>query len=264
MADTAALGAAAARHGGSNPFSRTISPSKGHIQVTVVRVFRVPSALPHARLYLDDLEDISQLLSEAFPPGRTAEGANPRITYEIGDKIMDSVEDLRKECTSASSFTLRVGSRWVYADLHFYRFLNPNLHFSGFEDDVKRSLHAKIKDIFDARSSKLRNVMDGISIGTLSAVSMIVLIVSLTLPIFKGRAREFVPVGADVALAAQVIFMLMILVKALPSRVIFRYSHEQRTLSAEAKQYYWRGVFTGVIGLAAAVIAGFLLYKMTK
>ena len=57
----------------------------------------VPTVLPSARLYLDDIEEIVRILTEAADqvPVERAKGAL-QITFEVGDRFCDDPHELCK------------------------------------------------------------------------------------------------------------------------------------------------------------------------
>ncbi len=73
----------------------------------------VPTRLPAARLYLDDIEDIVRILSEA-DQSREAKSngfdkdAPIKVQFQIGNQMCDEVQDLPKIAKNSPSFELQV------------------------------------------------------------------------------------------------------------------------------------------------------------
>jgi hypothetical protein len=61
----------------------------------------VRTKLTQARLYLEDVEEITQLLQENLPPD--AAGHPPKIKYQLTAETADSIDDLKEKGTVAKS-----------------------------------------------------------------------------------------------------------------------------------------------------------------
>jgi len=79
--------------------------------MTVTTVRKIPSELPHAHLYLEDVEEICKILLDAFSRPSTSQ---PTILFSIGDDLqMDSIDDLERRGGPAKDFSIEVGgARW--------------------------------------------------------------------------------------------------------------------------------------------------------
>ena len=82
--------------------------------MTVTTVRKIPSGLPHAHLYLEDVEEICKILLDAFSRPSTSQ---PTILFSLGEDLqMDSIDDLerrgeaRKILVSKLSATRMTGS----------------------------------------------------------------------------------------------------------------------------------------------------------
>lgn len=101
-------------------------------------VQEVPRDLPHARLYLDDIETVTRILTEEVSQVATAQGrdrqtdtptdegvlADPevRVLYRIGQEEMDSIDDLLTQGGSVADFEVRISGAgtWLPCSLRFH------------------------------------------------------------------------------------------------------------------------------------------------
>ncbi len=90
--------------------------------MTVTTVRKIPSELPHAHLYLEDVEEICKILLDAFSRPSTSQ---PTILFSIGDDLqMDSIDDLERRGGSAKDFGIEVVG-YSYDRIRFQSFMNP-------------------------------------------------------------------------------------------------------------------------------------------
>ena len=62
--------------------------------MSIRTIHELPSELPHAHLYLDDIEKISKILLKAYAPCFREREKEAKIVYTVGDPRMDSIGDL--------------------------------------------------------------------------------------------------------------------------------------------------------------------------
>jgi len=75
---------------------------------------KIPDTLPHAHLYLEDVQEITNILLEATAPVITRFREETKVVYRAGDWEMDSIDDLRTLGGSATDFQISVGSRSLF------------------------------------------------------------------------------------------------------------------------------------------------------
>jgi hypothetical protein len=125
------------------------------VQLAVMRrhTQRVPTDLPHARLYLDDIEEVTRILSEEVSqavihaPERAIDvltkenlttAPATKVLYQIGKEEMDSIDDLLNQGGSVSDLEVSVsntGSHWPHCEIRFHWASTPSLNLSGFGDN---------------------------------------------------------------------------------------------------------------------------------
>src|SRR6266404_4036398 len=137
-------------------------------------LFNLCNALPHARLYLDDIDEISKLLLEEYTSALTALNAKyqakyqlpanrnvvsdeaVKIVYRVGDSQMDSIDDLQEHGGYATNFSLIVLDSTSHAELDLHSFhVNPKLRLGYPLEEEQWSVYARVKAIFDRRQLKL-------------------------------------------------------------------------------------------------------------
>jgi hypothetical protein len=120
-----------------------------------IRTIReIPSKLPHAHLYLDDIEEVSTILLAAAPASADQK-EQPRIIYTIGDTELDSIADLQTR--GGNTTNLRIG-RWGFG-LTFRFYAQPEVELYGLGTDQAWATYGKIKSIFDRRQLRIKNAI---------------------------------------------------------------------------------------------------------
>ena len=127
--------------------------------MTVTTVRKIPSELPHAHLYLEDVEEICKILLDAFSRPSTSQ---PTILFSIGDDLqMDSIDDLERRGGSAKDFGIEVVG-YSYDRIRFQSFMNPEADFYSLSDSGRWAMHNKLKAVFDARRFVIKNAINAI------------------------------------------------------------------------------------------------------
>ena len=120
-----------------------------------------PETLPHAHLYLEDVEEIANILLEATAPVLTRFREEAKVVYRAGDSQMDSIDDLRTQGGSATDFQISVGSRSLYNSVQLRRYLEPQIRLYSLGQQECSAVHAKLKAIFDHRRLTIKNAIFG-------------------------------------------------------------------------------------------------------
>jgi len=217
---------------------------------------RLPDDLPHARLYLDDIEQISKILRRSFVDAIEAE-ANQKgassdrkpeiaIVYRIDDSEMDSLEDLTAYSHSTTNFRLTVtcdDARYTEFSIRSF-WAQPELNFSyPIVGDARWSVHAKVKSILEYRQLRFKN---GILSWPTWLRTSLYLVLPLTGP-FLLFVRQF-PLRIGLGLIWVVFGSICLYVAFWPSRVLFVRSHERSKLSATAREGYIKAVALMIVG----------------
>jgi len=155
--------------------SRTSVPHDSH----VVRIFRpsssttpsmvirkihtgrdkIPDTLPHAHLYLEDVQEITNILLEATAAVLTKFHEKAKIVYRVGDLQTDSIDDLRTLGGSATDFQVSVGSRSLFNSVQLRGHLEPQIRLYSMGQQECRDVHAKLEPIFDQRQLTIKNAI---------------------------------------------------------------------------------------------------------
>jgi hypothetical protein len=222
--------------------------------MAITKIRNVPRELPHADLYLDDVEEICKILIEVYKKNlRSGEPAEPKVIFSTADRRMESIEDLMELGGSATTFNITVGD-WTSSKIHFYSRLNPTLEAYSLSTDELWSIYSQIKNIFDNRQYRLKNVI--LSLPSWAGWSLWILMV--VTPWVLTALLRFVGVKVVASLLAAYIIVglpAVSLVLFRKSRVTFVRSHERSKLIAEAKKGYVRTI---VLLVGGAVIGGLI------
>jgi hypothetical protein len=120
---------------------------------------KIPDTLPHAHLYLEDVEEIANILLEATAAVLTRFREEAKVVYRAGDLQMDSIDDLRTLGGSATDFQVSVGSRSLYNSVQLRSHLEPQLRLYSLGQQERWAVHAKLEAIFDYRRLTIKNAI---------------------------------------------------------------------------------------------------------
>ncbi len=218
----------------------------------------VPRALPRARLYLDDIEQIVHVLTAAerkasYPGTEALEPPTP--TFQVGNQSTTEIEDLRKIAKRTSNFTLKLerpgpellfqidgrGAQWWSSGLA--------------RADAWETFH-KLEAIIRPKASRLETERGAIALGTLIPA----------MAAFAFLATRLSPKHADTAAAiallavygAGILFGDRLLAG---SSVILRYSYDEATRREERNSKILIALLGAALGLVSGVILTILKGK---
>jgi len=120
---------------------------------------KIPDTLPHAHLYLEDVQEITNILLEATAAVLTKFREEAKVVYRAGDLQMDSIDDLRALGGSATDFQVSVGSRSLYNSVQLRRHLEPQIRLYSMGQQECLTVHAKLEAIFDHRRLTIKNAI---------------------------------------------------------------------------------------------------------
>lgn len=236
------------------------------------RIEEVPRELPHAHIFLDDIEEISRILQEAVAgaevglgrftgPDSSGQQAPPSTRYEFGGTMTDTLEDLRSLGGSTTEFELQVGESFG-CGLRFYHMLNPTLELHILKSDEAWAVYGRVRSIFDHRRLRLKNAILDMP-AFLKVILASVLFVLLP-PAFVAFARKS-PSGVWFLLA-YIAFDLALIVYIFfwPSRVMFVASHDKERLSAASRRHNARDLVMIAVGGVITALAEFLVRHLFK
>src|ERR1017187_4275894 len=128
--------------------------------MAITKIRQVPSDLPHAHLYLDDVEEICQVLIETYKKNPYPWAEEPTIVFSTRDSQMESIEDLEKLGGSAKNFAITVtGGDSNWGSVQFHSFVNPDLRNYCGSDEERWAVYSKIKTIFEHRQYRAKNAL---------------------------------------------------------------------------------------------------------
>jgi hypothetical protein len=229
--------------------------------MAITKIIEVPSDLPHARVYLDDIEEIRRILYEALREEReqsdirrldredaTDEEAEPiTASFQMEGHRFDSIEDLREYGGSTTEITLNVSYRYGNCEVAFRTLLAPRATLYSLKGDRKFATYAKVKAVLDRRALTLRNIVSQLPDWVTFALPY--LIVPLAVGTIAAATSHRV-------LAMVLIFGTLGLVTYYclrPSRVYFVQSHERtKNRSKQLRDYAEKLAFLIVGGLIGA------------
>ena len=120
---------------------------------------KIPDTLPHAHLYLEDVQEITNILLEATAAVLTKFHEKAKIVYRVGDLQTDSIDDLRTLGGSATDFQVSVGSRSLFNSVQLRGHLEPQIRLYSMGQQECRDVHAKLEPIFDQRQLTIKNAI---------------------------------------------------------------------------------------------------------
>lgn len=221
--------------------------------MVIQRIRNVPTELPHARLYLDDIEEISKILLESHAAVAAEIKKEAKIVYSVSDVQMDSVDDLQTHGGSVTNFGIKLNLGTAQAssiDL-FSRFVKPRVELYYLDKEERWAPYAKIKSIFDRRQLRAKNAIDSLP-AWLKWLLYLLVFVAFPQLIFRLKPGDRL-VQRLILISSLSITALYAFVVLQPSRVFFVRSHERSKKSSEAREANVRTIVLLVLG---AVIGG--------
>ena len=132
--------------------------------MTTTTIRKVPRSLPHARIYLDDLFEIENLLRDEF--SKRYDAASISFEYVVDNSIsMTTHDELVEHGGYATHFSLSAsaGSRFLGSAL--LNFDGNSAPFFSLPYDSRESewaLYGKVNEIFHARRDWLKNFYESV------------------------------------------------------------------------------------------------------
>jgi hypothetical protein len=217
----------------------------------------VPRALPVARLYLDDIEQIINVLSSAERKARHSEPEahdQPSPSFQVGNRCTHEIEDLPKITKRTSDFTLRLGRpnlELVFqVDDRGLRWWSAGLtHADAWETFHK--LEAIIKPKSSAGSGRARGA-------TILAATVIAGFLAT-----KLSPRANADTAGLVAAVSVLILSILITERLLgpASSVVLRYSYDQAARREERNSKLLFAVLGWALGIATTLLGIYVKHK---
>jgi hypothetical protein len=238
------------------------------------QVQTVPRELPHARLYVDDIETVTKIFSEEMLKAemdrvwRRDASAAPeiKVAYQIGHVEMDSIDDLIAQGGSAAELDVKVfetTERWSECSVRFNWLSSPRLDMSGIGEANKQwEIYARIRAVFEKRRMVVKNLIEDVPTSVKIGVWAFAVVVAPALALlFRGRYYDVFEGIWWVFTAA---FLVVIVTMFRPSRVYFVRSHERSRASAEVRRGYWRSGLTFLLGAGVTKLLDWIVTYLHK
>jgi hypothetical protein len=232
--------------------------------MAISKIRTVPTELPHARLYLDDVEELSRILLDAFRNPKKPIYAQPgdppqALRFLIGDDLqIDTVDDLRQRGGSASSFQIAVTVGIIGSSISIQGFIPPTLRLSP-ELDVSEqwAVYSKVRAVFETRELVLKNAILSLP-GWLrwSLVAFSWLGIFPVMELLKARSFWYLLWSGMVG------FILFVMFR--PSRVYFVDFHERSKLLAADRKSWFRAIALLALGAAIPKLVEYLAKHWSK
>jgi hypothetical protein len=203
----------------------------------------VPRELPHAKIYLNDVQEIANILVEA---SRSPRNPNPAIKLSTDIETFASFAAMAKRGGTAYKFTLTVGD-WS-PSLSFRGVLRPELSLVGLENEKQWSTYAKIRGIFDTRSFKLKNAVGGLPTWTKSLLYLFWLL--LPYPAKFASDKRSALIGALIWLVLTLLGFSELFRR---SAVVFQDSHAKSDGPSDRMITYAQNFLFALLGAALSV-----------
>lgn len=239
--------------------------------MSIEKIREIPRDLPPARLYLDDIKELTQIMVDACAPVLLRFHEEPNVVYIFGkgsrqDTKATSIEDLKSVGGSASEFTIKVGQSFGI-ELSVRGFLPPVVSLHLLSDGEARALYQKVESVFRHRTLALKYSLLQLPSWLKSLTWwLVVLVLPLTITIVLGTS--LLAAGTKVALGL-ICFALMLgsfvgaaLHSFQSSRVIFEDSYERSKQSVETQKGYARSVAFALLGAGLTLIVQIVLKKL--
>jgi hypothetical protein len=217
----------------------------------------VPTDLTIARLYLDDVEEIVQILLDAekkldLEPFKDGPDDAVKVEFTVGEdtaaRTCDSIGDLRKISRSTQHFELRVTRRFSYRAILTIGGLTNRIWTDGLSYDEEVAVFHRVEHVFRQRRLLLRDLSSKIPPWSGGAGFAVVYVGSLLLLYSNvwhiGAALAIVSMGTAGYFTWRV-------TRGLASIIVFRnYSEQDEVRRERVGKFFFE---------AGKVIAPFLL-----
>lgn len=193
----------------------------------------VPDEFPPARLFLDDIEEITRILAEAI---EKLPDQDEKITvkFSIKDQVCDEVQELPKIARKTSDLSISVTlSGDEYSDSTLRIGHTSFLCFAGFTREQELNMFYKLAPIFERRNLRLRKFLRShpvvaVSLGGLSFGGAAAIV-----PLVELLTHKSSMLATACGLLSMAIFIAILASMYLGSTVIMRPSSEPSPLRQE-------------------------------
>lgn len=201
-----------------------------------------PTELPRAKLYLDDIEEICELLKNP-----TAESDDWRVRFVADDKVCDSVQDLQELGGRTKKFSINVSSFQKERSLDLGRY-SSSLYIYDYSESkdaaVKWSIYGKVLAVFQKRKLGVTGMLLN-ALPALACVPAYILVRS-------SHSRWHYWVTLPIAFVTGI----LIAKAATPPKgiVVLEYSHKTPTLRRFLEVHYSQIIIAIIAAILGALI----------
>jgi hypothetical protein len=222
----------------------------------------VPSQLPPARIYLDDLREIIEIFREArqYERDEHSPGSRETISFECGNKTCDTVDDLKKIGGTSSKFEVKVdNSPGCLHSLTVQRYGCTWLSV-GLSRDGQWATYRKLEALLRHRK-RWTATLRVIPAWVLNAVGLIFLLAIWVTP----KSSPYFRITASVSILCYAVLTVLLITRLLWHTVVVLQDSSEPSgfsgiLSRSVPQIVgaFLGAFLGVIG---TLLVQYILHK---
>jgi hypothetical protein len=220
----------------------------------------VPTNLPPARLYLEDVEELTEILLTAY---KTL-GVEPQVQYTFGtDDISNSVDALRTLGGSAKHFEIKVWAEESYRKIEVKvdGTWDPKFYCYGLPEKEQRATYQQVNDVFLGRVLTVKYLCDQIPSSVSTALWILFSIIPFNLSWIGPR---FPTLGIVLTTYCGVYLLLLATYMFVPSKVLFADVRSKPKLRKELWQKNARDLGLLIAGGVITFVVELILKKYFK
>lgn len=222
------------------------------------RIRAVPTNLPQARLYLEDVEEITQILRDNIAPDSVGQRAN--VLYEIGAETADSIGDLEQLGRAVKSMGISAEIATQSCEVSIGK--HPTIHCFNLNEDTRWKVYGSVRQVFERRQLRLLNLLQ-----THSAWRVLFILINIglwagTLAIGLGKGhRRLLIVGLLLTILALASAILLAFSGFGSGSVRLVYLRDKSRLSAADRKKYIQWAAATIIGALLTLAIQWLWHK---
>lgn len=203
----------------------------------------IPSQLPPAKLYLDDIGEILQILTDSNP--------NHQATFVAGQSKCDTLEDLKQLRGRATHFVINVSSPQKHQTLE----LTPSatrIHIDEVGDQlIAWSKYVNVAAIFEKRKLRLKSAVYAIAPMLFAGLCLLALIAWMFVP----HAVQPLSINELNRLVTGTVLVLAVVYYFVSSHSVVYLRYPQRVGVRRWLEDHKPEIIVGVIGVLLGAIA---------
>lgn len=203
----------------------------------------IPSTLPPAKLYLDDITEILQILTDSSP--------DYQATFVAGQTKCDTLDDLKELRGRATHFVMNISSPRKHQTLE----LTPSatrIHIDEIGDQLLAwSKYVNVAAIFERRKLRLKSVVHSMAPAFLAGLSLL----ALTVWAFAPRAARPLSIDELTHLATGIILAAVVVYYFVSSHSVVYLRYPQRVGIGRWLEDHKPEIIVAVISVLLGAIA---------